>query len=140
MSLDKWTSKRLQMVSDAEGRKLWIDALEQFAKKRNLCGHGRLKRRKRCPLGNWRKRKCTFQWGTSRVLFLTGCFSGLLDALDEFGIPWQHAKMTVNYKVPYGEGSITIDSTTYVGLYIGHENFEQSPMDAWRTIVGLSKK
>lgn len=145
MTFAEWNSQGMRVVGKTSGRELWVDELHQLRKNRKLCGHDRLKRKTRCPvqLLGGHKRKCMFQWGTSRLAVLTGCFSALLDNLDPYEMPWQHVKVFIDHKEQGGYNKdvrMTVDNTTYVGMYIGHENFDQSPRDAFDKIVSLAKK
>lgn len=135
----------MRIVDKTSGRQEWDDELHHLRKNRNLCGHDRLKRKTRCPVKflSGQKRKCLYQWGTSRFVVLTGCFSALLEKLDPYDLPWQHVKLSIEHMVQDEHNSgvwRTVDSTTYVGMYIGHENFDQSPRDVFDKIKQIVSK
>lgn len=132
---------KMKRVDRKIGKKLWKKELKRLKKKRKECGHDRLAMKTPCPVVK-DKKQCMFQWGTTRFLVLTGCFSGLLKELDDYAIVKQHLKLAVKYKVPdeMVEGvSKTVGSSTYVGLYLGHENCDQSAFDVFDGIVKIVK-
>lgn len=142
--MEKWKNRGMQQVSSDKGKELWKKELKRLSKKRKICGHGRWKKARRCPLLQRPlkyKQKCLHQWGTTRFVVLTGCFTGLLDRLDEYKLPWQHVKMRVDHKcedTEYKGVWKTIDTSTYAGMYIGYENYDRSPLDVFNTIKSIA--
>lgn len=121
------------------GRSLWEKEFRRLNRKRKECGHDRLAMKIPCAVVK-DKKQCMYQWGTTRFLVLTGCISGLLKELDDYAIVRQHLKLAIDYKVPdeLVEGVCkTVGSSTYVGLYLGHENSDQSAFDIFDGIVKI---
>lgn len=140
--ISAWKFRQMRQIGRQEGKMAWLKELETLQKNRNQCGHGRLQELKKCPIIEQEEadRKCLHLWGTTRFAVLTGCFASVLDSLEEYGIPMQHGKVTLNYYDGAGGGgekTVVIDKNTFAGLYIGHENFAQSPKDVLKTLVEL---
>lgn len=134
----------MKQIVDTEGKRAWLKELRNIEKKRNQCGHARLQEPDKCPIlleENGPPRKCLYLWGKTRFVILTGCFIRILDVLDEYGIPMQHGKVTLEYYIGGNEEGEhrtgVVDKTTFAGLYVGRENCDQSAKDVFLELKSL---
>lgn len=120
--------QQCEMVSDmGVARKLWDLEYDLSLNQRRFCGHNRISQTAGPCSQAPDKGKCTYKWGTTRLVLVHGyCSPIIVECLDFLKVPKEHCQIRLD--------TVTSNNGIVIGCCVGNENCQRDSSTVFKFI------